>query len=254
MSQGLALGEAAGVLRDRPVAPDLDPVRPGRNLDRLPGRRGVDAALIAVEGHEAGRRRGGLHRPEGFERPPEWRQRTALLRESFKDAPALRLRMPPPGVLKAHGLQPGVDLIERAAPEPRREDQTPDMGHLDLHLPLLPGRPGIAHRRLNKMAAAHRQEPLVPVAIPAPADLPDNRLHVVMDAPPTGAAEERERPVVCVDQHLQALPAAGPHERHPAVAKAEVRHPAFTGDPPTAIVSTLQLNWKASPGSNASGT
>ena len=46
MSQGLALGEAADMLRDRrPAAPDLDPVRPGEDLDRLPGRRGVDAVF-----------------------------------------------------------------------------------------------------------------------------------------------------------------------------------------------------------------
>ena len=203
MSQGLPLGEAAGMLRDRrSVAPDLDPIRPDENLDLPPCGAGVDAALIAVEGHEAGRRRRGLHRPEGLERPPERRKRGALLLERIEDAPALRLRMPPPpGVLEAHRLQTGVDLPERAAPEPRRQQAPPDMEHLALHLALLPGRPGIARRRLNRMAAAHRQEPLVPVAVPAPADLADSRLHAVMDPAPAGAAEERERPVVRVREH-----------------------------------------------------
>ena len=87
--EDLALREAAGVLRARrPVVLDLDPVRPEENLNRLPRRRSVDAVLIAIEGREAGRRRRGLHRPEGFERPPERSQRAALLLERLEDAPA----------------------------------------------------------------------------------------------------------------------------------------------------------------------
>ena len=67
-----------------------------------------------------------------------------------------------------------------------------------------------------------------PGSRPGPSSRPTG--DCTLTAPPDGArtspraVEERERTVVRVDQHLQAFPVAELHERHRAVAKAEVRH------------------------------
>jgi hypothetical protein len=50
------------------------------------------------------------------------------------------------------------------------------------------------------------------------------RLHVDVNAVPTGTLEERERPLMGVEHHLPGLASIGAHEHHPAVAKAEVRN------------------------------
>lgn len=49
-------------------------------------------------------------------------------------------------------------------------------------------------------------------------------LHVVIDAPRAGAAEEGERLVVSVEHHLLGLAGIGPDEEHPAVAQPDVGH------------------------------
>ena len=48
------------------------------------------------------------------------------------------------------------------------------------------------------------------------------RFHVVVEAAPTGALEERERPFVRVEHHLLRLTRIGAHEHHAAAAKSDV--------------------------------
>ena len=70
--------------------------------------------------------------------------------------------------------------------------------------------------------AAHLLEAAIVGAILADEDRVHSRLHVVIDTPGTGAAKEGERPVVRVKHHLLGLARIGPHERHPAVAQADM--------------------------------
>jgi hypothetical protein len=79
--------------------------------------------------------------------------------------------------------------------------------------------------------SAHLLEAAVVGAVLADEDRVHGRLHVVVDPARAGAPEEGERLVVGVEDHLPRLARIGPHERHPAVAEADVgdlhrrRHP-----------------------------
>jgi hypothetical protein len=73
------------------------------------------------------------------------------------------------------------------------------------------------------MMRAHLQEAAIVLAILTDEDRLHRRLHVVVDAAPTGAFEECERSVVRVEHHLLRLARVGAHEHHPAVAQAEMR-------------------------------
>src|SRR5712664_684127 len=46
-----------------------------------------------------------------------------------------------------------------------------------------------------------------------------SRLHVVVDAAPAGALEQREGPVVGIEHHLLGLARIDPHEQHAAVTE-----------------------------------
>jgi hypothetical protein len=73
------------------------------------------------------------------------------------------------------------------------------------------------------MMRAHLQEAAIVLAILTDEDRLHRGLHVVVDAAPTGALEECERPFVRVEHHLLRLARIGAHEHHPAVAEAEMR-------------------------------
>ena len=64
----------------------------------------------------------------------------------------------------------------------------------------------------------------IELAILADEDRLHRRLHVVVDAALRHALEELERALVRVEHHLLALAHVRPHERHPAVAQADLRH------------------------------
>jgi hypothetical protein len=93
------------------------------------------------------------------------------------------------------------------------------------------------------MMRAHLQEAAIVLAILTGEDRLHCGLHVVVDAAPTGALEECERPFVRVEHHLLRLARIGAHEHHPAVAEAEMRdlhdrrHPVHHND----LVAPVEL-------------
>ena len=69
---------------------------------------------------------------------------------------------------------------------------------------------------------AHLLEPAIVGPIFADKDRVHRRLHVVVNAPGAGAAEEGKRSVVRIEHHLLRLAGIGPNIRHPTVAKANM--------------------------------
>ena len=126
------------------------------------------------------------------------------------------------GVDDASVLEPGIQFGIGPELRPGHEDPPPEHAHLVLDLAFLPARGGRAGDRIDQVMSAHLLEPAIVGAILADEDRVHSRLHVVIDTPGTGPAEEREGPVVRVKHHLLGLARIGPHERHPAVAQADM--------------------------------
>lgn len=70
---------------------------------------------------------------------------------------------------------------------------------------------------------AHLLESPVIGPVLANEDRIHRRLHVVVDSARARPAEEGERPIMGVKDHLLGLPGIGPDEQHPAVAQADMR-------------------------------
>ena len=70
--------------------------------------------------------------------------------------------------------------------------------------------------------AHHGREADVDLALLAPTDLVDGRLHVVVDAPPRHAAQHPESVVVGVEQHLVSLQQVGSQREGTAVGQLDV--------------------------------
>src|SRR5216684_2286307 len=73
------------------------------------------------------------------------------------------------------------------------------------------------------MVRAHLQEPAIVLPCLADEDRLNRRLHIVVDAAPTGPAVESKRLVMGVEHQLLRLPEVGAHKRHPAVRQPHVR-------------------------------
>ena len=189
------------------------------------GPRG-DRVLVGVEADQAGLRDRRRHRVEAVERPAIADQGRALVLEHLPDRPVPEHRVAmPPGVGDALVQQPGVELVVAPEAQPGGEQPPADRADLVLDLPLLPPCPRRARHGLDQVVAAHLLEAPVEQAILADKDGLHRRLHVVVDAPSAGAAEEPERPVVGVEHHLLTLARIGADQEHPAVAQPDVRHP-----------------------------
>jgi len=139
------------------------------------------------------------------------------------EIPTVPLRMPMRlGVGNTFIEQPAVQLVERLEAQPRGEEPFADQPDLVLHLTLLPARRRRAGNRIDQIVAAHLQEAAIIETALADEDRLHRRLHVVVDAAPAGALEQRERPVVGVKHHLLRLARIGPNEQHPAVAESDM--------------------------------
>src|SRR3981189_852994 len=99
------------------------------------------------------------------------------------------------GVGDALVQQPGVQLVEGFEPQPWREEALPDQPDLVLDLALLPARRRRAGNRINEIVATHLQEAAIVETPFTDEDRLHGGLHIVVDAAPTGALEQRERPV-----------------------------------------------------------
>ena len=77
--------------------------------------------------------------------------------------------------------------------------------HVLLDLAFLPTRRRVTKLGLEHVVAGHRKEPGVDLPFLATADTIHRRLHVVVDAAFTHAAEHTERVPVGIEQHLVGL-------------------------------------------------
>ena len=75
-------------------------------------------------------------------------------------------------------------------------------------------------RRLDQMVRAHLKEAPVVVPLLAGEDRVHRRLHVVVDAPTAGPAEEAEGALVRLKDHLLALAREDLNQPHRDVARA----------------------------------
>jgi hypothetical protein len=167
-----------------------------------------------------------------------------LLLEDFPDRPIGPLRMgvgPRPG--QAFVKQPGVQFVAALEPQPRREEALAHEADLVLVPHPSPSPTPGCRDGIDEMVRAHLEEAAIVLAILADEDRLHRRLHVVVDAPPAGALEERERPFVGVEHHFLRLPRIGAHEHDPAMAEAEMRDLHDRRHPVHTTISWLQSNW-----------
>ena len=208
---------------DPPVLADHDAVGIGMDFDRTPDRAGGHRVFVVVEAHQAGLRDRCRHRMEAVEPARIGNELRPLRLEHLPDRLLGQLRMAMRlGVGDALVEQPGIQLVVALEPQPRREEALTHQPDLVLDLALLPARGRRAGDRIDQVVAAHLQEAAIVEAILADEDRLHRRLHVVVDAAPAGALEQRERPVVGVKHHLLRLARIGPHEQHPAVAEPDM--------------------------------
>jgi len=73
------------------------------------------------------------------------------------------------------------------------------------------------------------QEAAIVLALLTDEDRVHRGLHVVVDAARAGAAEERERPLVCIEHYLLGLARVGTNEHHPAVAQTRMAYVLLCG-------------------------
>ena len=242
----LAASEAAGMLRNGlAVLADDDPIGVGPHVHRLPDRAGLHAVLVVVEAHQAGLGDGcTIGGVEAVEGAAVRHQERALLLEHLPHRLARNCRMRTLlGLLDAPILKPRVDLGVRPASRDGHEQAAADVAHLLLHLPLLPARPRRARHRLHQMVRAHRLEAAVVVPLLADKDRGHRRLHVVVDAPTAGPAEEAEGALVGLKDHLLAFAREDLNQLHPAVAEPHVRrlHPGRRARQTRVLVAPVEL-------------
>ena len=69
---------------------------------------------------------------------------------------------------------------------------------------------------------AHLLEPAIINTILANQDRINRGLHIIVDAPRAGTAEEGKRPVMGIEHHLQRLTRIRPHKWHSAMTEAHM--------------------------------
>ena len=132
--------------------------------------------------------------------------------------------------------EPGVQVVVALEPKPRREEALAHETDLVLDLAFLPSRRRRAGDRLDEVMRAHLEKAAIVLAVLADEDRLHRRLHVVVEAAPTGASKEREGALVGVEHHFLRLARIGAHEHHPAHGKPDVgdlrrrRHPVDDDD------------------------
>lgn len=72
--------------------------------------------------------------------------------------------------------------------------------------------------------AAHLLETPIIAAVTANKDRVHRSLHIVVNPTDAGTAEESERLVMGIEDHLLCLSRIGTHKQHPAVAQSNMGH------------------------------
>ena len=91
-------------------------------------------------------------------------------------------------------------------------------------LAFLPARRRIAKLRVKKVMAGHRRKTGVDLTLLAYANPINSCAHVVVNPAPRNAAQNPERMIMGVKQHLMCLEKIGTQKKRAAVRELEVRH------------------------------
>ncbi len=118
--------------------------------------------------------------------------------------------------------QSDIQLFQTFYSQARREEALAHAVNLAFDLSLLPVGCWRTDYGLDKIVAAHLQEPPVIDTLLADKYGLDRRLYIVVDATRAGATEEFEGLVMRIEDHLQALTHIGVREHHPAVAEPDM--------------------------------
>ena len=223
---GLVAPKSADVLPDDlAVLPKLDTLSIGADLNRPTNGATVNRVTVFVEPDQAGLRDGCRHGMEAIKRADVWHQAGALGLEHFPDCLVSKLLMwMGLGPCQATVLKPCVKIGITLETRSRHEEPSPDYANLVLDLSLLPaGRRG-AGDRLDKVMAAHLLETPIISTVTANKDRVYRSLHIVVNSTGTGTAEENERLVMGIEDHLLRLSRIGSHKQHPAVAQSNMGH------------------------------
>lgn len=216
--------ESAVVLaHDFAVLPELDALGIDAHLDRASDGPSVHRIPVVVEPHEASLGRRRRHCVAAVERSDIRNQALALGFEHVLGRSILEFRVGI-GLRPGHAavLEPCVELGVALESGPRHKEPPPYDADLVLDLLLLPAGCWRACDRIDEIVTAHLLEAPVVGSVAPNEDRVDRRLHVVVDAPRKGAAEESEGFVVGVEDHLLRLARIGPNEQHPAVTETNV--------------------------------
>ena len=100
---------------------------------------------------------------------------------------------------------------------------TPCIRSVLLDLALLPARRRSAERRLEQVMTGHGDEARVDRSRCAAAHLIDRSLHVVVQAPGRYSAQDRQRMMVRIEQHLVGFLSVGAQDKRPTMGQLEVR-------------------------------
>ncbi len=249
--------QAARAAADRlAVKADIDPVRMGERLRRLPGRPRLGAAAVAVEAREAGPGDAPAQRAVAVEGPRKGNQAAALLaRERLPDRQlgVVGMRMLP-RMPAAALLEPAVQAVEAVKARRLAEQPLADVANLVLDPALLPRRVRRACRRTREEVPAHLRETGVELPRP-PAKTASTTVFMLSWMP------RRQEPPNSRNARLRASKTISRVSRGCARTKLmRLWHRRMcatlsrTVVPPMTARSWLQSNWQASPGSNARGT
>src|SRR5215468_4258479 len=117
-----------------------------------------------------------------------------------------------------------VEILIAVEFEPWLEQTVAKRPNLALYLPLLPARSRRAGRGLDEVMAHQLLKAQVELTLFADKHGVNRRTHVVVDAALAAPLVKLERLLVRVEHHLLGLAGVCSHERHPAVAQANLRH------------------------------
>src|SRR3546814_557769 len=123
-----------------------------------------------------------------------------------------------------------------------------------LDLTLFPACCRVTELGLEQIMTDHGEEAGVDGSGLAAPDLVHGGAHIVVNPPARHAAQHAERMIMSVEQHLMGLKKIGPHGEGPAVAELKCATCSLVRTPSRIAQSSLQSNWKASPGANDNGT
>ncbi|MNY02987.1 hypothetical protein D3C86_1355820 [compost metagenome] len=212
---------------DQTLRCNNDTVWINSNADGSVGKGCRNAVAIAIEVNQAGWGHPFAMLDKTIEDTRRWHQSFCFLGQEVSDsATHLSMRGLLPNLL-ASKLQPVVQGFQRWKAWCRLKEPMARILNILLDLAFLPTRRRIAELRLIEVVAGHCHKADVDVALLAASNLIDCRAHVVVDAAPRHPAEDTERVVMGIEQHLVRLQKIRPDDERPGIAKLCMGHLQF---------------------------